>query len=91
MDQKRKIWAITGVLRSGEETPRSGEGPCSSEGSPRNNEVEREGWPGLGFAASKLTSLQRSSASPRRSHYSQHGNVVLLFRFVFPLFRRLVY
>ena len=35
---------------------------------------------------------QRSSASPRRSHCSQHGNVVFLFRFFFfPLFRRLVY
>ena len=32
-----------------------------------------------------------SSGSPRRSPCSQHGNVVFLFRFVFPLFRRLVY
>ena len=30
-------------------------------------------------------------SSPQRSHCSQHGNVVFLFRFVFPLFRRLVY
>ena len=27
-----------------------------------------------------------SSGSPRRSHCSQHENVVFLFRFVFPLF-----
>ena len=32
-----------------------------------------------------------SSGSPRRSHSSQQGNVVFLFHFVFPLFRRLVY
>ena len=36
MDQKRKIWAIAGVLRSGEETPRSG------EGTPHRGEAERE-------------------------------------------------
>ena len=27
-----------------------------------------------------------ASGSPRRSHCSQHGNIVFLFRFVFPLF-----
>ena len=32
-----------------------------------------------------------ASGSPRRSHCSQHGNVVFLFHFVFPLFQRLVY
>ena len=32
-----------------------------------------------------------ASGSPWRSHCSQHGNVVFLFRFVFPLFRRLVH
>ena len=32
-----------------------------------------------------------SSGSPRRSHCSLHGNVVFLFRFVFPLFQRLIY
>ena len=32
-----------------------------------------------------------SLGSPQRSHCSQHGNVVFLFHFVFPLFRRLVY
>ena len=53
MDQKRKIWAIAGVLRSDEETPRSGEGPRIGEGSPRRNKAEREGWPGLGFVATK--------------------------------------
>ena len=54
MDKKRKIWAIAGVLRSGEETPRSGEGPCSGEGSPSRSEAEREGWPSLGFSTAKL-------------------------------------
>ena len=43
IDQKRKIWAITEVLRSGE-------GPRSGEGSPCHSEAEREGWPDLGFA-----------------------------------------
>ena len=32
-----------------------------------------------------------ASGSPQQSHCSKHGNVVFLFRFVFPLFRRLVY
>ena len=49
MDQKRKIWAIAGVIRRGKETPRSG------EGSPRRSKVEREGWPDLGFVAAKLS------------------------------------
>ena len=47
MDQKRKIRAIAGVLRSDEETPHSG------EGSPHHSEAEREGWPDLEFAATK--------------------------------------
>ena len=46
IDQKRKIWAITGVLRSDE-------GPRSGEGSPCHSEAEREGWPDLGFAMVK--------------------------------------
>ena len=59
MDQKRKIWAIVRVLRSGEETPRSGEGPRngegprSGEGSPHRSKAERKGSLGLGFAAVK--------------------------------------
>ena len=55
MDQKRKFRAIAGVLHSGEETPRRGEGPCGNKGSPRGIEAEREGWPGLGFATTKLS------------------------------------
>ena len=53
MDQKRKIQAIVGGLRSGEETPRSGEGPHSGEGPPRRSEALKEGWPGLRFFAEK--------------------------------------
>ena len=49
MDQMRKIWAIAGVFCSGEETPSNG------KGSPRRNEAEREGWPGLGFVVMKLS------------------------------------
>ena len=32
-----------------------------------------------------------ASGSPQRSHYSMHGNVMFLFRFVFSLFQRLVH
>ena len=43
MDQKRKIWAIEGVLRNGEEIPHNGEEiPHNSKGTPRRGEAERE-------------------------------------------------
>ena len=48
MDEKRKIWAIAGVLPSGE-------GLGSDEGSLRRSEAERESWPDLGFASAKLS------------------------------------
>ena len=71
MDQKRQIWAIAGVLCSGKETPGSG------EGSPRRSEAEREGWPGLGFAAEKpLVTV---------------WNCCVFVSFCFPLLRGLVY
>ena len=41
MDQKRNTWAITGVLRNGKGTPRSGEGSFLL------SEAERESWPSL--------------------------------------------
>ena len=71
MTKNSKFWAMSRVLRNGEETPRNG------EGSPHHSEAKGKVGPALG--------------SPWRSHCSQHGNVVFLFRFVFPLFRRLVY
>ena len=46
------------------------------------------------WAIVKGPSQRRRDPSPhqrRRSHCSQHGHVVFLFRFVFPLFRKLVY
>ena len=83
MTKKRKFWAIEGVLRSGEETPRCGEGPCKAKVLAAVKDPH--------VAARPRGKVCPASGSPRRSHYSQHGNVVFLFRFVFPLFRRLVY
>ena len=71
MIKNSKFWAMSRVLRRGEETP------CSGEGPPRRSEAEKEDFPILGFAAAK----------PLFTAW----NVVFLFRFVFPLFRRLVY
>ena len=51
--------------------------PSPRQRTPCHGEAERE--------------VGQASSSPRRSHCSQHGNVVFLFRFIFPLFRRLVY
>ena len=50
--------------------------PCSSEG-PHHGVAEWE--------------ASQASGTPRRSHYLQHGNVCVLFRFTIPLFQGLVY
>ena len=53
MGQNSKFWAMSRVLRSDKETPRSGEGPHSGEGPPRRSEAKKESLSILGFAAAK--------------------------------------
>ena len=53
------------------------------EGTPRRSEELHCGMP--------ERRIFPPSGSQRQSHYSQHGNAVFLFRFVFLLFRKLVY
>ena len=48
-----KFWAMSRVLRSGEETPHSGEGLRNGEGPPRSSEVEKGDFSIPGFAAAK--------------------------------------
>ena len=67
MTKNNKLWAMSRVLRSGEETPRSGEGPRNGEGPPCHDEAEKEEFSILGFATAKLR------ASPRRSSGLRHG------------------
>ena len=55
MTKNSKFWAMSRVLRSGEETPHSSEGPRSGEGPPRHSEAEKEDFSILGFAAVKLS------------------------------------
>ena len=43
MTKNSKFWAMSRVLRSGEETPRNSEGPRSGEETPRNGEGPRSG------------------------------------------------
>ena len=47
MTKNSKFWAMSRVLRSSEETPRSGEGP------PRCSEAEKEDFSILTFVAAK--------------------------------------
>ena len=61
MTKNNKFWAMSRVLRSGEETPRSGEGPRRSKGSLCRSEAEKEGWPYLGFTAAKLLFTVRTN------------------------------
>ena len=60
--------------------PRSSKGPHNGEGFPRRSVAKKENLDRLGFAAAKL---QRSSATSRRSHCSQHGKLLcfVLFRY----------
>ena len=56
---------------------------CSGEGSPRNSEAEREGWPGLGFTTAKLSEgLRRSESVLRRGEATIHIVEMLCFCFV---------
>ena len=48
MTKNNKFWAMSRVLRSGEETPRSGEGPRSYEGPPCRSEAKKEDFPSSG-------------------------------------------
>ena len=69
MDQNRKIWANAGVLRSGEETPRNG------EGSPHSQRGREER-----LARSRVRQLRRSEATVQSMK-----NVAFWFCFVISL------
>ena len=55
MTKNTKFWTMSRVLGSGEETPRSGEGPRSDERAPCRSEVKKEDFSILGFVAKKLS------------------------------------
>ena len=73
MDQKRKIWAIAGVLHIDQETPRS------SEGTSRRGEAEREAGQASG---SPSKGLCRSKAVLHHGEATIHGMEMLCFCFI---------
>ena len=76
-DEISKIKANFKVLLRGIGIPRSSVDPRQGMAFPRRGVAEREVWTALGTL--------------RRSYCSQHRNCCVLFCFVFPLLRGLVY
>ena len=66
-----------GVLRRGVGIPHSSVGPRQGMACPPRGMAKRGVW--------------TASGTPRRSYCSQHGNFYVLFCFVFPLLRGLIY
>ena len=77
MDEIRKIWAFSGVLRPGVRTPRCSEGPRQGVACPRRGVANRRIW--------------LDSSTPRRSTVHNMAIFGALLCFAFPLLQGLVY